>query len=623
METRPAPLGGPSAPRTPAELAKAALRRLAMRREEPTPANFARAWREEGGEDGPLSGPDRAALAGLAQRALPEAAAPEREQLVRLLAERRYDALPGLLGPGSGAAQGAAWADLIDKLSRQLERGSRQWTTGRKKESLQRVLTGSRSDPLRLQQRLRQLVGHWETDQPDDPAREDDPDAVPDALTEAPNAEGGPAATGAGPGATEAATPDAAPVTPDAPADPAPPARGDSVWPHVVEDLRHTVQTALPSGDPRAAEVGAQLRDITGRLDPQGMAHELAAELAQACDQARRVLQHRHHLVDQLALLVSELTDGLGDFAEDDAWVRGQAEVMRAELEGGLSARGVRSVGDLLRRTREQQNRLRAERAQAREALKQMIHRMLQDIGELGEHTGRFQDSVGRYAEVIGQADSLESLAGAVREMVEESRAVHALVAGTQQRLHDEHQRATEMAERVRALEDEIRRLSDEVHTDQLTQVANRRGLLAQFENERARVERGGTALAVGLLDIDNFKKLNDTLGHQTGDEALKFLARRVGEALRPSDTLARYGGEEFVVLLPETPVEEAQVVLTRLQRTLSAELFMHEGRQTFVTFSAGVTPWRPGEPLEATLQRADEALYEAKRTGKNRTCIA
>jgi diguanylate cyclase len=612
METRPAPLGGPSAPRTPAELAKAALRRLAMRREEPTPANFARAWREEGGEDAALSGPDRAALAGLAQRALPEAAAPEREQLVRLLAERRYDALPGLLGPGSGAAQGAAWADLIDKLSRQLERGSRQWTTGRKKESLQRVLTGSRSDLLRLQQRLRQLVGHWETDQPDDPAREDDPDAAPEE-------------TAAAAAADDAATPPQAapePAATSAGTDPDAPAPA-TVWPHVVEDLRHTVQTALPAGDPRAVEVGTQLRDITARLDPQGLAHELAAELAQACDQARRVLQHRHHLVDQLALLVGELTEGLGDFAEDDAWVRGQAEVMRAELEAGLSARGVRSVGDLLRRTREQQNRLRAERAAAREALKQMIHRMLQDIGELGEHTGRFQDSVGRYAEVIGQADSLESLAGAVREMVEESRAVHALVAGTQQRLHDEHQRASEMAERVRALEDEIRRLSDEVHTDQLTQVANRRGLLAQFENERARVERGGTALAVGLLDIDNFKKLNDTLGHQTGDEALKFLARRVGEALRPSDTLARYGGEEFVVLLPETPVEEAQVVLTRLQRTLSAELFMHEGRQTFVTFSAGVTPWRPGEPLEATLQRADEALYEAKRTGKNRTCIA
>jgi diguanylate cyclase len=76
-------------------------------------------------------------------------------------------------------------------------------------------------------------------------------------------------------------------------------------------------------------------------------------------------------------------------------------------------------------------------------------------------------------------------------------------------------------------------------------------------------------------------------------------------------------------VLLPETSAEEAQVVLTRLQRTLSASFFMQEERKVFVTFSAGVTVYRPGERLEETLDRADEALYEAKRTGKNRTCIA
>ena len=76
-------------------------------------------------------------------------------------------------------------------------------------------------------------------------------------------------------------------------------------------------------------------------------------------------------------------------------------------------------------------------------------------------------------------------------------------------------------------------------------------------------------------------------------------------------------------MLLPDTPVEEGQKVLTRVQRLLSAELFMHENKQTFVTFSAGVTSYRLGERIEEALERADEALYEAKRTGKNRTCIA
>ena len=76
-------------------------------------------------------------------------------------------------------------------------------------------------------------------------------------------------------------------------------------------------------------------------------------------------------------------------------------------------------------------------------------------------------------------------------------------------------------------------------------------------------------------------------------------------------------------VLLPGTGIEEAQQALTRLQRSLSAALFMHDGREVFVTFSGGVTAWRSGEALALTLERADEALYEAKRTGKNRTCVA
>jgi diguanylate cyclase len=164
------------------------------------------------------------------------------------------------------------------------------------------------------------------------------------------------------------------------------------------------------------------------------------------------------------------------------------------------------------------------------------------------------------------------------------------------------------------------------VSTDALTQVANRRGLALAFEAECARhVRDGGAAgpLAVGLIDIDNFKKLNDTLGHQAGDVALKTLAGAVRERLRPGDHLARFGGEEFVVLLPATQVAEAQHALTRLQRALTASLFMHDNKEVFVTFSAGVTVWRPSEALERVLERADEALYEAKRTGKNRTCVA
>ena len=139
---------------------------------------------------------------------------------------------------------------------------------------------------------------------------------------------------------------------------------------------------------------------------------------------------------------------------------------------------------------------LRGERNQARDALKELIQGMLTELGEFGKHTGRFHDNVGRHAEAIARADSLDSLAGVVREMVDDSPTVQTMVSQTQGRLQAEQARAGEMQLRVRELEGELRRLSDEVSTDALTQVANRRGLAQAFEVERARMSRARAARA-------------------------------------------------------------------------------------------------------------------------------
>ncbi|HEU4458209.1 MAG TPA: diguanylate cyclase [Methylibium sp.] len=514
---------------------------------------------------------------------------------------------------------GDAWAKLIERAVRGLERGSKQWTTARRKDSLFRVLGGSRSDARRLHHRLTQLVASWDGEARDEPVT--DLAALDEAVPPVP-------------AAVRTAPIEIAPPAP--PSTPAPP----TAWPDVAASFGATVQVALPRSEPRGREVADKLAALQSRLAAEGPQPHAEA-IAAACDEARRVLQHRHHLLAQLGGLARELTASLADLAEDDSWVRGQAEVMRRELlegDAAFSARGVRSVGELLRTTRERQRTLRSERAEARIALKASIQQMLGEIAALGAQTGRFSERLGRHAAAIESADSLDTLADTVRELVAESRAVHEDVSRSQQRLANEQLKADAMQQRVAALEDEIRRLSSEVSTDPLTQIANRRGLLAAFEAERGKRQRavhaGGTpapgnegeaaVLSVALIDLDNFKKLNDRLGHANGDEALKFLSRRVQLTLRPGDTLARYGGEEFVVLLPATPVDEAQRVLTRVQRSLSAELFMSDAEgQVFVTFSAGVTAWRgEEETLVQALERADEALYEAKRTGKNRTCI-
>jgi diguanylate cyclase len=406
-------------------------------------------------------------------------------------------------------------------------------------------------------------------------------------------------------------------------------------WPPLAASLGGALQAALPASDAQAGELADRLARLAERIAVHGAEAAVVREVEAACADARRLFAHRHHLVDELSRLCRELTSGLVELAEDDSWVRGQCENLHARLAGGLSARSLRAAGDLLVQTRQRQQQLHGERNAARDALKTLVQRLLQEVGELDAQTGHFEQTVGRHAEAIERADTLAGVTAVVRELLDESRAVQALVHGARERLAGEHAKATELERRVRELEGELRRLSDEVTTDALTQVANRRGLALAFEAECARIgaadadaDAGAGAgaarpLAVALIDIDNFKKLNDTLGHAAGDRALQGLAAAVRERLRPTDHLARFGGEEFVVLLPASPAPHAQQALTRLQRNLTESLFLHEGREVFVTFSAGVTAWRPGETLEAALERADQALYEAKRTGKNRTCMA
>ncbi len=602
--TRPAglmPSAGEAAPgSSPAHIAKAALRRLALEKLEPTPENYERAYRiEAGGAAVATLLPERGQrlVERVAQRAFDTEAggAVAAAEFAQAVARGRWEVAERSL-QSSPAPDASAIAALIERIVRGMERGGRNWTHARKKDGLQRVLQGSRSDPKRLQQRLAQLVASWETD-------------VADAPTEGLQ-EGG-----------AMASPDAAPELLQPDIAEASPVEGEAAWSRALEPLSKTLQLALPAENDVPHELATALAALSRRLQLEGATPALVDELEALCRHAGQVLQHRHHLLDQLRGLCQELTASIADLAEDDSWAKGQCDAMRVKMDEGLSARGVRAVSELLRDTRERQSQVRDERARARDSLKGLINQMLTELNELGSQTGNFHDSVGRYADVIEKADSLEGLAGVVREMVEESRTVQSLVRQTQSRLQEEHSKASGLTQRVNELEEEMQRLSDEVCTDQLTQVANRRGLMQAFEAERARVERTGGALAIGLLDIDNFKRLNDELGHAAGDEALKSLATLVAKTLRPTDVVARFGGEEFVVLLPETPLEEAELILTRLQRTLTGGLFMHEQKQVFVTFSAGVTAYRLPEPVEVALERADRGMYEAKHSGKNRTC--
>ncbi len=168
-------------------------------------------------------------------------------------------------------------------------------------------------------------------------------------------------------------------------------------------------------------------------------------------------------------------------------------------------------------------------------------------------------------------------------------------------------------------LEDAIERIHELATRDDLTGLVNRRHMAELAEREQRRALRSGRAPCLCLVDVDHFKRINDRHGHAAGDEALRAFARHAAAALRETDVLARWGGEEFLVLLPDTPPQEARQGFERLRRLLARDETWGEQAHLRVSFSAGLTAWRPDEPLRDALARADRALYEAKAGGRDR----
>jgi diguanylate cyclase len=169
---------------------------------------------------------------------------------------------------------------------------------------------------------------------------------------------------------------------------------------------------------------------------------------------------------------------------------------------------------------------------------------------------------------------------------------------------------------RIAELEKALAEARDVACTDPLTGALNRRGFDKACQRELARARRSGYGFALAHIDLDDFKRLNDTLGHQAGDKALVHLVALLHKSIRPSDVLCRFGGEEFVLMLPDTTLEDAAAALSRFLDEFSAQVI--PGTNLLMTFSAGVVFQEVDELFESAIQRADAATYAAKRAGKN-----
>jgi len=222
------------------------------------------------------------------------------------------------------------------------------------------------------------------------------------------------------------------------------------------------------------------------------------------------------------------------------------------------------------------------------------------------------------YAQRIRGTTELGEIVRLLDRALGETRALHEVAA-----LAAAHRQVAAAEARIDELKREVETTSSLLYLDHLTGALNRRGLNDAYLREAARADRSGRPLALGMLDLDDFKQLNDRLGHAAGDRALVHVANILRTALRPQDTIARYGGEEFVVLLPETSPEAARAAINRAREALVAAPLESNGRKLDLAFSAGIAACIGDQTFDTLLARADSALYTAKRGGKNQVHIA
>lgn len=500
-----------------------------------------------------------------------------------------------------------AWSPLLQQLVDQLERRHANLTPARKRESLTHVLKSSSGDAAVLHARLAGLVRSWSSN-----LDADDTQLVPDGAAPVPQSVETPAA----PERTNP-TPEDRAISAITLATLAPELGSD------LEVLMHRGVRSFLSDLPALADavdaVGARLAGNPTRTDLpelQASLEELALKLEWAGEDQASV---RASLTALLQLVVQNISA----LVIDDQWLSGQLALLHQAFSQPLDIRNLDEIERRLREVIDQQGKLKRELSDAQLRLKQMLAGFIDRLVDMSDSAGAFHDTLEHCAGEIEQAQDINQLSNVVENLLRETRAAQASAKRSSEDLQSLRDQVDLANTEIAKLQNELHHTSEMVRHDPLTGALNRKGLDEALAREIARAQRRASSLCIGLLDVDNFKKINDNHGHHAGDAALLHLTEVIKENLRPQDSLGRFGGEEFVVILPDTDAEDAVKAMHRLQRALTNKYFLTGGQKLLITFSAGVARLEGEEPAEAAIDRADKAMYRAKKAGKNRVLMA
>lgn len=577
------------------------MRRLAVERVPPTPDNYRAFYHDINGTQAEDDFPERALK--LIAAALPRNT-PTRlrlaNQFEQAIAVRQWASIKHAIVALSESKQADTlpWGHLIRDLLTQLERPLKGVTTAQKRKSLEHALGAPGVVPDLVYKRVQGLIRTWSRN-----ALADDPYGQAVVASAALIDDGEQTVVEAISAATTLVPASAAQLLTYL--------LHKAIMPIVAEnavltqEAREIAQAVenLERDPASGIELGARMHALSGKIE--------------WADEDQRAI--RQALLNLLKLII----DNISNLVDDDNWLHGQLELVTEVFTSPLDIRMLDEVERRLRDVIDKQVHLKRQLTDAQARLRDMLVGFTDRLAGFSTSTDHYHETLTRGAREIEQADDISMLANVVKEMLSETREVQENAKRSSTELNALRHEVESANHHIVRLQRELDETSELVRHDPLTGVLNRKGLDEALEREISVCRRRSSPLCIALLDIDNFKQLNDTFGHRTGDEALRHLTTVMRESLRPHDLIGRYGGEEFVILLPDTDEEHALSAITRLQRELTKRFFLADNKRLLITFSAGITRLVGDEDPYRAIDRSDKAMYAAKRAGKNRAFLA
>ena len=381
--------------------------------------------------------------------------------------------------------------------------------------------------------------------------------------------------------------------------------------------------TGLLSSAPQLATETEALGRAVKDANTEDALNEIGTKLKQLCFRIEMRAADMAEEQELLLRLFKLLLDNVSELVDEGSWLHGQIDGVQNLLAGPINHHALQDATRSLKDVIYKQGTLKHSLTEAKVTVKTMMMTFIDRLGALATSTGDYHEKIDLYSRKISQAPDIAALNSILEDVMRDTRSTQSQALRSRDEMLATHLTVQDTEKRIHDLESKLEQMSDLVREDQLTGSLNRRGLEDVLERELARADRRGSPLCIAMLDLDDFKRLNDKHGHQAGDEALVYLVRVIKDTLRTMDVIARFGGEEFLILLPDTALPDALHTVTRVQRELTKRIFMHNNERLLITFSAGVALRDGAEVQAALIKRADAALYKAKRAGKNRVISA